>query len=270
MRGRRISLAYLTVNGVSLPEQVSVAAETGYQSVGLRLLGSRPPKHDDWQNEPLLKETEQRLADTGVSVLDCEIFWMRPETRVADYRGLFETIQRFGAHLLLVLSVDPDRERNFDNFAKLCELGRRHDVKPCLEFSKITPIATLQQAVDIARRTAAPNARVLVDALHLSRSGATPAEVAATDAALFEYAQLCDAPAAMPDAEHMRLEPGDRLLPGQGGLPLVDLMRAFSPDLPIAIEAPVKQMEFLPPSERAWMAMEGMKSVLERVDVPSA
>jgi sugar phosphate isomerase/epimerase len=270
MRGRRISLAYLTVNGVSLPEQVSVAAETGYQSVGLRLLGSRPPKHDDWQNEPLLKETEQRLADTGVSVLDCEIFWMRPETRVADYRGLFETIQRFGAHLLLVLSVDPDLERNFDNFAQLCELGRSHDVKPCLEFSKITPIATLQQAVDIARRTAAPNARVLVDALHLNRSGGTPAEVAATDAALFEYAQLCDAPAAMPDAEHMRLEPGDRLLPGQGGLPLVDLVRAFSPDLPIAIEAPVKQMEFLPATERAWMAMEGMKSVLEKVDVPSA
>ena len=41
-------------------------------------------------------------------------------------------------------------------------------------------------------------------------------------------------------------------------------MRAFSSDLPIAIEAPVKQMEFLPANERAWMAMEGMMSIFER------
>jgi hypothetical protein len=41
-------------------------------------------------------------------------------------------------------------------------------------------------------------------------------------------------------------------------------VRALPPDLPIAVEAPVKQMEFLPASERAWMAMEGLKSILER------
>jgi sugar phosphate isomerase/epimerase len=104
-----------------------------------------------------------------------------------------------------------------------------------------------------------------VDALHLSRSGGTPADVKAVDPKLFEYAQLCDAPAAIPDMDRMRLEPGDRLLPGQGGLPLVELMRVLPADLPIAVEAPVKTMEFLPPSERAWMAMEGMKSILERV-----
>jgi hypothetical protein len=65
--------------------------------------------------------------------------------------------------------------------------------------------------------------------------------------------------------DRMRLEPGDRLLPGQGGLPLVELMRVLPADMPIAIEAPVKPLEHLPPSERAWMAMEGMKSILERV-----
>jgi sugar phosphate isomerase/epimerase len=261
-----MSLAYLTVNGVSPPEQVSVAAATGYQSVGLRLLGNRPPKVDDWLNAPLLDETEQRLNDTGITVLDCEIFWLRPDTRVADYSGLFETMQRFGAHLLLVLSADPDLERNFETFAELCEMGQRYDVKPCLEFCKITPIETLQQAVRMVRRTGAPNARVLVDALHLSRSGGSPRDVAATDPALFEYAQLCDAPAAIPDLEGMRKEPNDRLLPGQGGLPLVDLVRAFSPDLPFAIEAPVQQMQDMPPTERAWMAMQGMLAIFQKAE----
>jgi hypothetical protein len=41
-------------------------------------------------------------------------------------------------------------------------------------------------------------------------------------------------------------------------------MHALPSDLPIAIEAPVKQMEFLPATERAWMAMEGMMSIFEK------
>jgi sugar phosphate isomerase/epimerase len=262
---RRLSLAYLTVNGASLVEQVEVAAEVGYQSVGLRLMGSRAPAPEDWRNAALVKETRQRLDDTGVTVLDCEIFWLLPDTRVSDYRGLFEVMQQLGSRLLLVLSRDPDLQRGFDNFVELCELAAEHDVLCCHEFSKITPVENLQQTVDIVRRSGQPNARVLVDALHLSRSGGTPADVARTDPALFEYAQLCDAPAAIPDLERMRLEPGDRLLPGQGGLPLVELVRALPADLPIAVEAPVKTMEFLPASERAWMAMEGLQSIFERV-----
>ncbi len=262
---RRLSLAYLTVNGVSLPEHISVAAETGYQSVGLRLLGSRAPAPEDWRNDALVREAELRLDDTGITVLDCEIFWLYPETKVSEYRGLLEVMQRLKSHLLLVLCRDPELQRAFDNFVELCEMAQPYGVLCCHEFSKITPVEDLFQTVDIVKRSGQPNARVLVDSLHLSRSGGTPADVSKVDPALFEYAQLCDAPAAIPDMERMRLEPGDRMIPGQGGLPLVELMRVLSPELPIAVEAPVKSMEVFPPSERAWMAMEGLKSILERV-----
>jgi sugar phosphate isomerase/epimerase len=262
-----MSLAYLTVNGVSLPEHVTVAAENGYQSVGLRLMGSRPPAPEDWRNEALIKETELRLDDTGLKVLDCEIFWLQPETRVSEYVGLFEVMQRLDSHLLLVLSRDPELQRGFENFVELCQLAAKYDVLCNHEFSKITPVEDLKQTVDIVKRSGQPNARVLVDSLHLSRSGGTPRDVAEVDPKLMEYAQLCDAPAAIPDMERMRLEPGDRMLPGQGGLPLVELMRVLPSDMPIAIEAPVKSLENLPPGERAWMAMEGMKSILERAAV---
>jgi sugar phosphate isomerase/epimerase len=262
---RRLSLAYLTVNGVSLPEHVDVAAECGYQSVGLRLLDNRDPNAEHWRNANDLSETRKRLDATGVTVLDGEIFWLLPDTAVTDYIGMFEVMQDLDAHLLLVLSRDPDPARSFDTFTALCAATAVYDIKPCLEFSKITPVATLEQAVDIVQRSGAANARVLVDALHLSRSGGTPADVAAANPNLFEYAQLCDAPAAVPtDETRLRQEPSDRLIPGQGGLPLPELVRALPADLPLAVEAPVKQMDFLPASERAWMAMEGLKSVLEK------
>lgn len=262
--GRRLSLAYLTVRGVSLAEHVSVAAETGYDSVGLRLLGSRPPAPEDWRNDALVREAATRLDATGVSVLDCEIFWLYPETRVAEYRGLLEVMQRLRARLLLVLSRDPDLQRGYEHFVELCELAAPYEVLCCHEFSKVTAVETLQQTLDIVTRSGQPNARMLVDALHLARSGGTPAEVAAVDPTLFEYAQVCDAPAAIPDLDRMRQEPGDRLLPGQGGLPLVDLVRALPPELPLAIEAPVKALEQMPPGERAWLAMQGLQSILER------
>jgi sugar phosphate isomerase/epimerase len=261
---RRISLGYLTVNGVSLAEHITVAAEAGFESVGLRLLGSRPPEPEHFRNEATLREAEKRLADTGVTVLDSEIFWLRPDTDVSAYKALFDVMERFKSRLLLVLSVDPDQQRLFDNFAALCEATTPYNILPCLEFCKITSVENLQQAVSIVQRTGQPNARVLVDALHLSRSGGTPEEVAQTDPSLFEYAQLCDAPARIPDLEGMRAEPLDRLLPGQGGLPLVELVRALPPDLPIAIEAPVKALEHLAPLERARMALDSMNNVLER------
>jgi sugar phosphate isomerase/epimerase len=265
---RRISLAYLTVNGVSLAEHVSVAAETGYQSVGLRLLGSRAPAPELFRDEAALRAAEQRLRDTGVTVLDGEIFWLMADTDVREYRGLFEAMERFGARLLLVLARDPDLQRVFDNFAELCSLTAAHGIKPCFEFCKVTTVETLAQATDIVRRSGQPNARVLVDALHLSRSGGTPADVARADPALFEYAQLCDAPAAIPSRERMLEEPSDRLMPGQGGLPLVDLVRALPADLPIAIEAPVKALEHLSPRERASRAKRGLERILEQAAVP--
>jgi sugar phosphate isomerase/epimerase len=261
---RRLSLAYLTVSGATLPEQVSAAAEARFDAVGLRLQ-HRAPYPELWRDSALIDETVARLRDTGVSVLDCEVLWLMPETRVAELAGLFDVMQRLQSRLLLTLSRDPERQRLQDNFTAVCELAARYEVRPCLEFSKITAIETLGDAVNIVQSSGQSNARVLVDSLHLSRSGGTPGDVRQVDPALFEYVQLCDAPAAIPDLERMRLEPNDRMLPGQGGLPLVDLLRALPADLPVAVEAPVKSFESMPASERAWMAMEGIKSILERV-----
>lgn len=258
---RALSLAYLTVNGVSLAEHVSVAAETGYQHVGLRLLGTHGAP-DMFDNEPALREAENRLKDTGITVFDSEIFWLNAETDIHAYAQLWDTMQRFNSRHLLVLARDPDLSRVFENFSRLCEITRPYGIMPSFEFCKVTTVETIDMAVDIVNRSGQPNARVLVDALHLSRSGGTPADVARTDPALFEYAQLCDAPAEIPSRERMLEEPGDRLMPGEGGLPLVDLVRALPPTIPIAIEAPVKALQHLSPHERATRALQGMQRII--------
>ena len=58
------------------PEMVTCAAEAGFSHVGIRLLPATTtePHYDLVGKTPLLREVERRLADTGVKVLDVEIF----------------------------------------------------------------------------------------------------------------------------------------------------------------------------------------------------
>ena len=110
-------------------------------------------------------------------------------------------------------------------------------------------IRSLGDAVDIVRAAGEPNIGLIVDALHLARSGGTSADVAAIPRSLISHAQLCDARAvaAVSPAEEAR---GDRLLPGEGSLPLRDLLGALPADVPLALEIPVQALAPLPVVDR--------------------
>jgi sugar phosphate isomerase/epimerase len=129
-------------------------------------------------------------------------------------------------------------------------------VRPVLEFIPFTAVPRLETAAAVVRAAAQPAAGVLVDPLHLRRSGGTPAQVAALAAAnpeLLPYAQLCDAPLAPPPdgirglyREAVR----DRRLPGEGELPLRELLAALPAGIPLSVEAPMLALSGLPASEQ--------------------
>jgi regulator of protease activity HflC (stomatin/prohibitin superfamily) len=66
------------------------------------------PQYNIVGDTPLLREVERRLADTGVKVLDVEIFRIKPDTRVSDYEAAIATAARLGASDLLIAGNDPD------------------------------------------------------------------------------------------------------------------------------------------------------------------
>jgi hypothetical protein len=107
---------------------------------------------------------------------------------------------------------------------------------------------------------------VVVDALHFSRSGGVPAHVRAVDRSMFRYAQICDAAPAMPPphdtAGLIREARTGRLLPGEGGLPLAELVAALPDGLPLAIEAPCRATAELPALERAKRAYRALSALL--------
>jgi hypothetical protein len=102
------SLAPLTAIQLTPPELVEAASRAGYDAVGLRLSPFRAgeAQHPMLGETPMLRETEARLRDTGLQVLDIEVLLLTPERNVRDFLPVLETGQRLGArHALTLIDI---------------------------------------------------------------------------------------------------------------------------------------------------------------------
>lgn len=252
---RAIGLEHLTLLDIAPPEFVSLAAAAGFDAVGLRIA---PVTRDEetWPlspGSPMLTETLRRCADAGVSVHATEAIVFRPGADLSGCERVIDTAAALGARYLNVICDDPDTARFADLFASLADLGRAAGVCPVIEFTAWRPIRDLAGAVGIARHS--DGGGLLLDTLHIQRCGVSLSELAGVPPSLLSYLQLCDAPlrppnglrvpAALPRGQ--RGGQGDdavaearagRLLPGEGELPLRELLDVLPGDLLLSVEAP--------------------------------
>jgi len=175
-----------------------------------------------------------------------------------------------GANRLAVTSLaadeyDPrDEDALVRKLADLSEAAAAHDVGIMLEFIPFRGIKSLQHAVAIVSAVGHPGLGITVDALHFYRSGGTATELAAVDRQLLACAQLCDAPSAAPADLPFEARYG-RLYPGEGGLPLAELVRALPEDLQLCVEVP-SQEPGLSVTNRAIKGFASAHRLLEQLD----
>lgn len=257
---RLIGLAALTVLELPPPELISTAAAAGYDCVGLRLI---PVAGQKLQHPFVLSEVEDRLAGTGVRVLDVEVFRLTPETSVSDFEPAIATAARLKATQLLVHGADADEARLTETFARLCDLAGRYGLAANLEPMPWVEVSNLAKAMRILEGAARPNGGLLVDAIHLDRAGDSLAELESIPKKYLRYLQLCDARPERPSEmqEIIRQARGDRLFPGEGGLDLKGLLNALPPDLPISLEIPSAKP--MPALERARQALAATRRILQ-------
>ena len=241
-----LSLGALTVMELAPDDMVSCAAEAGYACVGLRILPATPIEVT-WPaigDTPLVRRIEQRLADTGVRLLDIEIFRLLPETDVAAFVPALETGARLGATEVLVAGNDPDPTRLADRFAALCDLGASLSLSMNVEPMPWTEVKNIEQGLRLLAAASRPNAGLLVDPIHFDRGGNVPANIAAIPRERLRYMQLCDAPAERPRDKETLIHQArnERLMPGDGGLDLAGILRAMPGDIPIALEVPMRTL----------------------------
>src|SRR4029453_8558650 len=142
------SLAHLTVLSLAPPQVIDVAARPGYRYVGLRMTRVTPDEvlYDLARDRALMRETKVRLADTGVAVLDTELFRMDPTLGPDAFVAELDATAELGAHHIIAQLPDPDRERATGRFARLCDLAKARDIFVSLEFPHWTETGTLAEA----------------------------------------------------------------------------------------------------------------------------
>ena len=248
-----LSLAHLTVLEIAPPALFDLAAEAGYQSVGIRILPAVPGAVCYPLDRPMVVAWRRRLADAGVGVHEVEFIPLTPDVRVEEYRQTLALAAELGARRLNVSGDDPDIERVTERFGRLCDLAAEVGIGVDLEFMRFRVVANLPQALDVVTRAARPNGRLLIDVLHLFRSGGTAQMLAEVPAHLVGSVQLCDAPRLDPTDAHVVDEARQgRLFPGEGELPLRDYLRALPRDVCFSVEVPTGSSHpGLSPAERA-------------------
>jgi sugar phosphate isomerase/epimerase len=255
---RPLAVAHLTALDVEPVRWVRVAAATGFDAVGLRL----HPATEGGIAYPCdvasdaHRELRHTLAGEGIGVHDVEFIPVVPGLDVASFEALFDAAASLGARCVNVSGDDPDTTRLADTLAALATLAEPFGLRIDLEFMRWRHVASIEHARMVVACAAHRNLAVLVDALHLSRSGGIPDDVAAMPQGLIGSAQLCDAsprhPQSNDEAIHEARE--NRLAPGEGALPLDALLHALPPQTMLSVEMPMPTLALQARMELAYIA----------------
>lgn len=240
---RPIGLAQLSLLHTAPPQLVVVAAQAGFDFVGVRVRPVTPTErpYDLQPGSPMLRETLARMRDTGVTVRDIEFLLLDGSDQREAWQRMMEAGQALGASSLTVAAADPDTARLVQTLALMTEDGRGFGIAPTLEAISYQPVASMAQAADIARQA---GCRIVVDTLHFNRfigdAAADQWGALRANADLVPLVQLCDGPAERPiSREALVLESrSERAIPGEGGFGLAEVVGALPDGLPLSAEAP--------------------------------
>jgi sugar phosphate isomerase/epimerase len=262
-----VCLAHLSLIELAPPQLVEAAADAGFRQVGMRLAPAAAGEHQHpmMGGAPMMRETLACMRDRGVAVHDVELVRLAGDSDVAALEPLMAAAAELGARQVLVAGDDPDEGALAQRFASLCELGRTYGLRMGLEFMPWRGIRTLASAQRVVRAAGAGG--VVVDAIHLDRSGGTADELLHLPASEWAWFQACDAPSERPvsEAELLFQARMARLPPGQGGLNLTGMLRALPPDTVVSIEAPLHgRLDLRAPVDRARLLRKAMLDVMAR------
>ena len=233
----RLSLDSLTLTDAQPQDVIRAAAAAGFDVCSL------------WIQAPALypssllspdkeKECAAILADTGMEVVALEVFDLYAKDCIEAYKPQLELGARLGGKVALTINYsNPDRSQASEILALFAEAASQFGLATNLEPVAGGKSQTLAEAADLIRVSGA-DVGICFDPHHLIRSGGGLADLKAVEPGLIRYVQVCDGPVPQPPEIAASEAVGERLYPGDGNFPLIDLLRAAPRDVIVGIECP--------------------------------
>jgi sugar phosphate isomerase/epimerase len=225
----RLALHTWTLDTTPLALALTAAREGGFDAVELRRTDFKRCYEQGLSNAAVLDLV--RAANIPVCTLGCEYGWLfaaGEESRrlFADLEITCANAVALGCPLIMCApgqNAGPMREA-IENLKHGADICGRHGLALAIEFnSQHAVLNSVAAGLELIRGAARPNARILLDAYHLERSGGGGRgfeDVAPDEIGAFQYS---DAPPA-PVADGVK-RPTDRLPPGKGIVRWIDVIR---------------------------------------------
>lgn len=269
----RLALNTSTIRQATLEEKIDAVAKAGYD--GIELWAGDLEKYE--AEGKSLGDLAKRIRDLGLEVPNVIGIWnsMPPDDapdRAKALEAAKQKIRIAGAvgarHIAAVPGPDrPDIDVGWAarRYAELVEAGKEFGVAVALEFlGPSKGIHTLGQAAAIVMESGRPEGSIVADTFHMYRGGSAWQGVRLLRGSAYAVWHVNDVP---PQPEQFKLQDSDRVYPGDGILPLVQLLK----DLweggfrgPLSLELFNRQEWQKPPAEVARTGLEKMRALIAK------
>jgi sugar phosphate isomerase/epimerase len=266
----RLGIDFISVFGLPPAPFAELAGDLGCGSISLGLMEIDRNPHGypaySLSDPATQRELAAALEGRGVVLANTEGFFALPGRDVSSYAPALDMMAGLGSERINTIGLDPDQGRCLDQLAALAELAGARGLVTTLEFVIGCPIGDLPGALAAWRHVGRDDFKLLIDPMHLIRSGGAPADVAALPPGAIGYAQLCDCTRVARDQMHeARYE---RMVPGEGELPLLDILKALPRDVRIGIEVPQLSLAEagVGPHERLGRCVDAARGLMAQLD----
>ena len=266
-----IGLGCANLLKAELPEFIDVAERAGFRRITVRPYAFVHAQEAGWSDDAL----RRRLAEAGIEVtmidalitalpgrplssdLDADLRARLPIDVIdpPDEEMCFRAATALGASIVNVthyLGRPLPLNVMAEALAGVCQRAAPLGLQICLEFFPDSGLPDLAFAHSVVKACGEANAAVLLDVFHLDRSGGTVDDIRRLPPGAIAGIQLSDRRRPPPGTPHVPF--GGRLLPGDGELPLRELVEAAlenSPGATLDIEVLNVELQNQPSDEVA-------------------
>ena len=246
---RQLGLGHFTMLDLPPADLVRTARAAGFGFVGLRFHPVAPGQVHWLPDAAGLRALRRVMEDEAIGLYDIETVVIDEALDPDSLVPAMEAAASLGGRRVNVCGdTFPGLA---DTFARLCELAGERGLGIDLECMAWRGLNTPAACLELIDATGVANAAYLVDSLHHCRCGGTPDDIANMRGRVVS-AQISDAPLSPPLGRDALIAEarGGRLLPGEGGLPLGQIVAALPDTAVISVELPSTH-DHRPPLERA-------------------
>jgi len=242
----RLGIEMLSVFGMPPVEYVALTADLGCRYITTGLVGFRPlekpayPHFSLRDDHKLRRELLAAMDHRGVSISLGEGLLIAPGVDIRSYAADLDIMAELRIPRINTVSLEPDRARTFDELAGLTALAAERGIATCIEPVVGLSIADLPTALAAVEYVDREEISLLIDTMHVARFGASAEDLRSLPTQRIGYIQLCDT-TLQPRMKHYAEEAMyERLAPGEGELPLADMLAALPGDRVVGLEVPMR------------------------------